>query len=537
MINRRIGLGALFLACGFNHAALAEQIVPPPVPYQGAAVLPAESSAPLFKTAPRRMENRTLREIAAAVEELTDLQVRVDVQAFSDAGMDGSLDQVIALWDEGETIERLADRIGNSGTELTWTSQDGVLTLTTAEVADYRYSTARYFIGDLLKTDRSAESIIALLESETSGPWDADEPGTGSISLFGNHVFVRQTSGVHREVEGLLAAFRRTEPILLLNRTPADLAIIKLLDERRVSYELPEATLRQFQAKLKEMVECPVELDIQALTDAGLDADALFSARARNLRLGVALVRDLENVNGTELTYLVRQGTLWLTTAEKANETYETVIYNLESLGITGSRLDKWINLAKSETSGPWDEDEPGTGTMMRLPSDNRIVVRQTRHVHAEIVGFISSLRDRPSAEPLFQSAKASPKPPVTRFYKMNSKTAEALLVAIPVALAKTTWRVESKAVPASEAGTQLSSEAASTGHLTIIPVPAKTETGTQESIPADPDACFLSVTHTPEVHEQVVQILIQLGVMNVGEALVPNAVGGGGFFSAGASK
>lgn len=536
MINRRFVLGAWCLACGMTGVTLAEQIVPQVIPYQGAAALSADLSTPLLKTAPRRMENLTLREIAAAIEELTDLQVRIDWQAFSDAGLDGSLDQIIPLWDEGETIERLADRM-ESGTELTWTSQDGVLTLTTAEYANERYSTARYFIGDLLKTDRSADSIIELLQAETSGPWDIDEPGTGTISSFGNHLFIRQTLKIHREVEGLLAAFRRTEPILLLERTEADLAIIKLLDEHKVSYDWPDVTLGRFQSKLQELVGCRVELDEQALTDAGLDADARLNARARNLRLGVALNRDLENVNGTGVTFSVRHGILWLTTTEKADETYETVVYNLESLGITGPRIDELIELLKNDTGGPWHEDEPGTGTIMRLPSDNRFVVRQTRRVHSEILGIISSLRDRPTAEALFHSAKAAPKPPVTRFYKMNSKTAEALLVAVPVALSRTAWRVETKAVPTSEIVEPPSSDAAPSGHLTIIPVPAKTDTRTKEAVPADPDTCFLSVTHTPEVHEQVAQILLQLGVMNMGETLVPNAGGGGGFFSAGDSK
>ncbi len=98
------------------------------------------------------------------------------------------------------------------------------------------------------------------------------------------------------------------------------MAIINQLDERRVSYDWPEVTLGQFREKLQELAGCPVELDEQALTDAGLDADALLNARARNLRLGVALNRDFENVNGTEMTFLVRQGILWLTTTEKANE-------------------------------------------------------------------------------------------------------------------------------------------------------------------------------------------------------------------------
>ncbi len=123
--------------------------------------------------------------------------MRIDEQAFTDAGMDGSPDQIIALWDEGETVDLLADRIGNSGTELTWTSQDGVLTLTTAEKADWHYSTARYYIGDLLKTDRSGDSIIELLQAETPGPWDNDEPGTDRSRCLWSHLFVRQTSEMH----------------------------------------------------------------------------------------------------------------------------------------------------------------------------------------------------------------------------------------------------------------------------------------------------------------------------------------------------
>ena len=57
--------------------------------------------------------------------------------------------------------------------------------------------------------------IVTLLESETSGPWDSEEPGTGTIDTFPPRslLLIRQTSRVQREILELLATGLRTQEI------------------------------------------------------------------------------------------------------------------------------------------------------------------------------------------------------------------------------------------------------------------------------------------------------------------------------------
>lgn len=67
---------------------------------------------------------------------------------------------------------------------------------------DSRRQTRLYSIA-LLKSLR-ADEIMAAVESQTSGPWDQDEPGTGKISVLGDVLVIAQNLKNHREVEGVL---------------------------------------------------------------------------------------------------------------------------------------------------------------------------------------------------------------------------------------------------------------------------------------------------------------------------------------------
>lgn len=513
-------------------AGAEEVTVPPSGGFAGAAVIQLPSYAVLKKTATQRYEDVPLSEILTAVEELSVLQVRINHQALTDAGVESSLDQIVALWDQGETIARLAERIGEPfDTEMTWTAREGILTLTTAEDAALRYWTARYFIGDLLGSDRNANPLIEMLQTSTSGPWDVEEPGTGTVSVLGNHLFVRQTHKMQGEVEVLLAALRRKDPILLLDRGEADLRLLKLLDEKSVNYEWPEISLTEYAQKIAETTGERVELDTQALNDAGIDSEATLSARAKNINLGTALREDLAEVNDTELTVTVQHGSYWITTAEDAEQHYETIVYQMESLGITGDRLTQWVELVQSETSGPWDADEPGTGTIVAMPKSHHVVIRQTAKVQREIAGLLHSLRSLPPEEPLFSSSSPVSMVPETRFYAMNQKTAEALLIALPIALPKSQWSPQSTSQePPSPANSDIEKHAAATkpaGALTLIPVPKK---ATPDGVASTSTECFLAVTQPPAVHDEVVKILAKLGINSHPSGGTPFG-GGGGFF------
>ena len=358
----------------------------------------------ITRAKPEGMENAPWPLVRARIEQMTGMQVRVDEQAMTDCGIDFGDDIVIPLWLEGETVAFVATLLSRQiggGYEFVWYVEEGLLTLTTLEKANETYVTRQYPIGDLLSQDCDSETIIFLLEESTSGPWDADEPGTGTISEVGNVLFVRQTHRVQQEVAEILAGLRRQDSVVLTNCSAEDLRLRRLLEEKRISFDFPDNTLQEVVDWLQQETGVMIRLDLQALTDAGLDNEARLSVRAVNLPLHVALQQMLSDVNGTELAVVVSHEECLITTVEKANLHYETVLYRVGQLGMTGDRLNEFVAMLERETSGPWEADEPGTGTIAGIEPRSILAVRHTQRVHREILEILRGLRPASTAPPL----------------------------------------------------------------------------------------------------------------------------------------
>ncbi len=421
--------------------------------YDGAVAVGLEQDAgsPLLLTNPQAMTDASLKDVLARVEELTQLQVHVDWQSLTDAALDVALDTIIPEWSAGESIRQLVERIpGHQKHELTWVVEDKLISLMTVERASEKYTTQRYYVGDLLSKDFSEDELIGILQDQTMGPWDGDEPGTGTITPFGNHLFVRQTFRNQQEVQGILKSLRRSEPIVLIGRSPEDLRLLRLYEDKLVSFDWPQITLAEFATRLTEMTGANFRLDEQTLTDVGLDTDNLIDAKAKNLPLSRALELNLSNVKGSYLMIVIEDGVFNIIDGSKYCGVYVTILYNLGSLGITGERLEEFVTLLEAETSGPWEVDEPGTGSISVYPNRSSLLVRQTPNVQREILALLRDLRTLPKDEPLFPSTKDGDTQVRTKYYSMAPETAEALAKLIPESIAIGTWELDdSQADPA----------------------------------------------------------------------------------------
>lgn len=401
---------------------------------------------------PETIENADWPFLMEKIEQMTGMQVVVDSQALNDAGLDLEDIKFIPLWLKGETVSYLATLLSRQfgGTQLAWIVQDGLLTLTTEEKANETYVTRQYPIGDLLSEDCGPEAIIVILEQTTRGPWDADEPGTGTLSMVGNLLFVRQTHRMQQAVAEILAGLRRQDSVVLTNCSAEDLRLRRLLEENYISFEFPDNTLKEVAAWLEVETGAKFRLDQQALIETGLDDESRLESRAVNLPLHVALQQMLRNVNGTALTVQVSNEECLITTVEKANEMYETVLYRVGSLGMTGEKLDEFVSMLEQETSGPWDADEPGTGTIAGIEPRSILAVWQTQRVHREILEILRDLRPKPAATPVAQTAA----PQITSAIQSHSnpmspeapvalgKTPTFRLPRIPNLFAAVTWEV-----------------------------------------------------------------------------------------------
>ena len=518
-----VGLGAWLAAWSICLAEGPQQ----PNLYEGAVAVGGGRTipAPLDRLNPTAMKEAPLKEVIQRIEEVTGRQVLLDVQAIADSGIDISRETIIPEFPAGVPLADLVDLIpmdrkaGDPPRGLSWVVEEYVLRLTSSEVANTRCTTERYFVGDLLPATDETDWLVDFIESQTSGPWDADEPGTGTISRLGNFLFVRQTQGNQHEIHGILEALHQTAPMILLFESQEDLRIRRIMEEKVIHLERTGITLAEFVKQISEMTGVTVRLDEQALIDAGVDVKRPIDVKAINVPWWLALERNLANMNGSQLTAVIEDGVLKITSLEKACECYETILYNVESFEKAGAKLGDLISLIERETTGPWDADEPGTGMIWVIPHRHMLVVRQTAKVQREIMVHLSKLRHLPQGQTLFRNETKETQQLITRFYRLSPETAKAMARIIPNVISTETW-AKGDSVESENKNDRM-------GKLTVLSI--SSQDAPVESIGPNPwkapqegrasggddqgsgprtAVSYLAVTHTIEVQGQIEELL-----------------------------
>ncbi len=188
-----------------------------------------------------------------------------------------------------------------------------------------------------------------------------------------------------------------------------DQRILKILKAPAV-LKCEETPLRDVANLIMEQYHFTVILDRRALDDVGLSGDTPLTFDATGLSLGAALNLMLKEV---DLTYVVRDEALKITTPEEAENELTTVAYPVTELiryrdhdGKIWSDFDTLIQTITSNVApDAWDE-VGGAGGIDALPVQGTdvLVVSQTWQVHQQIVSLLQRLRtiaakDRPNGE------------------------------------------------------------------------------------------------------------------------------------------
>lgn len=169
--------------------------------------------------------------------------------------------------------------------------------------------------------------------------------------------------------------------------------------EAALARPLPEPGLEFTETPLSDVVRflsdeysIPIFVDEAAMQDFGLSSDDPVTVDLpQGLRLESALRLMLSRL---ELTYLVRDEVLFVTTEDKATTLQEVRVYPTENFPTTAASLREIIvELASPDT---WVE-KGGEGTIASLPET--LLVRQTHAVHDEIADLLRQLRESQKQE------------------------------------------------------------------------------------------------------------------------------------------
>ncbi|MEW4490613.1 sigma-70 family RNA polymerase sigma factor [Thalassoglobus sp. JC818] len=239
------------------------------------------------------------------------------------------------------------------------------------------------FLKALLKLQGGSEVPSANDPASGAGSGMADQGGASG--MFSQNPFDGSGAGASGvPVDSPIAVER--------NQSPQEERILELLDET-TSLEFPGSPLSDVTTFLSEHYNIPVYIDERALSEEGLTVDDEVSIDIKNVPLSTGLKLMLKPL---ELTYLVKDELLYITTKYSAEEEYVTRVYDVRSLNVHDPETlaDVLLNTVGVVS---WRHQD-GEGDISFF--NGSVIIRQTPAVHDEIETLLNQLAKQIRSNP-----------------------------------------------------------------------------------------------------------------------------------------
>lgn len=414
---------------------VTEAIPPlPEIPDEPKTVDPATTMpAKLAKRATQDFSDSSLREVVDWLAK-QDLVVLLDKNALSSVGISPAEPVSDRLNDA--PIYLLLQRL--KSLDLAWFYEDDILHITSWEVADERQTTLPYNVGDLLdagyKLDQLQETVTNTVAPTT---WE-DVGGPGVLSSLGDVIFIRQSDELQREVQGLLTALRKHGRQTYINDPPQHLVLREKLNEN-VSVEFIDTPLETAIAQLAAQAKADIRLDLPSLREARIREREPVTLKLTDRKLETvlqALLLDLD------LTWMLRDGVLWITDTGDAEGLIKTAVYDVRDLCRDKDESAALIDAVLSQTEPiSWDV-VGGPGTISPV-KPGTIVVSHQESVHRELLELLETYRTALRASKPRDRDAEDPNEVLTTYYRMHENVARDLAKLLPQLVEPETWKSE----------------------------------------------------------------------------------------------
>jgi hypothetical protein len=499
-------------------AKAAEAPALPEIPDEPKTVDPATFMPPkLAEPVTVDFTDSSIGEVAEWIRTEHGFAVLIDESSLGDEGI--LVSDPVSDKSGGVPLYLLLNRLRAIGVD--WYVEDDVLWITTPAMADERLTTEQYLIGDLLDMDYDQEKLIDTIANETSGPWwDVDGIG-GSIEVLGDVMFVRHTAPMQREVAGLLTALRKHARMTFTLDPPQHEPIREKLNQN-VDADFDDEPLIVAIHTLGERADVDVRVDLKALKDVGVrdrqPVSLTLAGRPLHTVLHVLL-------SPQHLTWILRDGVLWITSTERAEDAYKAAVFDVRDLCRDQGESDALQEAIQEQTSGPWF-DLDGIGGTITFAQPGAMVVRQPESGLFEVLNLLETYREALRLSKPREREGIDMEEFVTTYYRMDADIADDLVNVLPVLVRPDTWRSE---VAPEAKGTIL--EVASKSDLRDVH--GRTVVGEPERNDQNRNALVVSqavlIIHQSRVaHEEIAEVIRRV---QAGDAIgASGAVGGGGF-------
>ena len=285
----------------------------------------------------------------------------------------------------------------------------------------------------------SVESLLArLIMPLTSLKWMETDGEGGSVQVGQGILIVWQTYQGQFQIAGILKDLER----IIEGKTPRRSSTIQRIDyphqedaaifaslAKLKNLEIDDQDLKTALQQIGAEAGCRLLIDFPSLADEGISSDQPVKCHLQKLPLGICLKKVLEPL---QLTHVVHEGVLVITTVAKAAEMMSIRVYDVSGCNKIPNDFSPTglLSILVQSTSGKWQEMD-GEGGGVSLISSKHLLVRQTQRVHSEIEFLIDELASDKSGTP------AKPVVKMRIYTAPDIETATDLLQVLPRVLEK----------------------------------------------------------------------------------------------------
>ena len=391
-------------------------------------------------------------------------------------------------------IYQMLNRLSVFG--LAWYYDEDVLYITSREEAEQRRTMLPYNVGDLFdlgfEADSLIETIVRTIEPES---WE-EVGGSGVINLIGDVIFVRQNEPIHRQVKGLLQALRRHGRQTYVAEPPAHTEIRSAL-KGKATVTFEGIPIQEAIDQLIQEVKLDIRLDLQSVETVGVRERTPVGVSLKNTPIEVILQALL---NDLDLTWILRDGVVWIVAADEAETVRKTAVYDVRDLCRDAEESLALQTAIASQDCENWEECG-GVGTMA-APKPGILVLYNTESSLTLVLELLEAYRVALRGSKPRQMKGSDPDEVITVFYRLESPVAEGLMALLPDFVETETWKTAER-----DEAIGTIRMTASNSDLSSVPGKKTSEGGTGVSLVSRANSVLI-IQQTRRCHEEIRQIV-----------------------------
>ncbi len=410
-----------------------------------ATVMPAK----LAVAATVDLSESSLREVIEWLRNDQKLVVLSENSALTEAGVQPG--EPISDRLDNAPLYLLLNRLRASG--LAWYFEDDILHITSTAAAEEHLVTIPYNLGDLLDAGYNTENLGQVVENAIAPDSWTTVGGVGALSFLGDVMFLRHTGDIHRQVEALLAALRQHGRQTFVFDPPQHLVLRQKLEEN-ASVAFDDTPLDAAVKQLSDQLSIDIRLDLPALRDIRVRERQPVTLKLSDRALKTVLQAMVIDIN---LTWILRDGVLWITSTESAESSLKTAVYDVRDLCRDDSESEALREAVTSQTNPDSWDDFGGPGTI-NFAQPGTLVMTHQETFHREVLQLLETYRAALRISKPRDRHALDPNEVITTYYRLHAHVADDLAKLLPKLVQPESWA--SAANPAA------------TGTLTLVASP-----------------------------------------------------------------